>query len=570
MPREVIEWAVNLTGNASTEADKLRSRAERLDGAITMVAGSVTAAVAALTAAAVSFKELGDYISSVHDNMVTLAEGTGFAVETVNAMRLAARAAGKELEDFFPRDLPERMVAATEAGSEQQRVFAKLGVEVTDAEDKLRSVDDVFRDLIDSLVTHHDRTEASGLAMKLMGDKGQELFTAFGEGSKTLDEFNAKARAFGIDTSQESIALSTEWIAANSQLTLSFEILGNAIYTAVGPSAVNWVTNLSQNIVFLAALLRETNALASDIRDTDLSWAAVQRAAGVAVEFREGFGGGAQDEFVGPPLLVGSGGGTGMARPGTPGGGGAGGSGGSGAGSALDDMTTKEQADFMKKLAEAAAGQLGDTGLSSQEQAAMKRLFPEFDTWTPIFDEQTGLAQRQLTVSEGILKSIENGLMGSDPATILAGMIAPAFGPVAGLMMGFLGTATEGIAAALGLDQDPEVTRETPEERKARRERNKELRRDNRGNGNFWTRGGVNSHARGTPYVPETGLAMLHRGERVMTEEENKRTQAGGRRGYGGAQIHIHNPTNARQLAEMIQREKGHYGLNISLDPVEE
>lgn len=573
MPREVIDWVINVKGDAARKLDKLSTESVSLKQALTVATGALAAAGAAAVAAGAGFKELADHISGAVDNMNTLAEGTGFTIQTVNAMRLAARSAGKELEDFFPRDLPERMVAATEAGSEQSRVFAKLGVQVTDTHGRLRSVEDVFRDLIDALVTHEDRTEASGLAMKLMGDKGQQLFTAFGEGSKTLDYFIQRADYMGIDTSPRAIALTNEWIEANAKLTQAFEIMADAIFHAVGPGVIQWIENAVQNTVFLAQLLKETNMLASDIRDMDLSMDAVGRAAAFALEWRATQANQYRGEFTGPTqsMLVNnqSGGGTGMRRP--------------GASSTPVSTGTQSSSAFMTSLGLVDPGTALVQGVADSGEVTP----PVFDAindsnrkQVQIFEENSQILTQQGAVLFSILSTLENGITG--PGFDFTGMFAmaltPMLGPFAGIVAGSLNAAVQAFGSYFSQTREQrrqanDVFAQYVEEygdgsiRRAMRHNRRAMRS---GEGmtldEFGRQHGL---ARGTPYVKRDGIKYLHEGERVMTREENQRYTSRGGSSSRGMTVHVHAVKEAREFADRLQRELGAYGLNLSIAPLE-
>lgn len=538
MPKQVIEWAINISGNAARQIQGLSKAAASMRSAVNAGGQALGMASAAALTAGAAFKGFADELTGIVDKMNTLAEGTGFAVETVNGMRLAAAAAGKELNEFFPKDLPKRMFEATKEGTRQEQAFKKLGVEVTDASGKLRSVDNVFRDLLDSLVTHEDRTEASGIAMQLMGDKGQALFTAFANGSKDLDKFNALAEEFAIDVSADAIASSNAWINSNAQLSLAFENVKQSIWDAFGSSASSLLTNFSVGLVFLTEKVKN---LAKVVKREMTLEEAHEEAMASAKRFYEAPVAERSSEFVSTGTGVGSGGGTGRVRVPRP--------------ARSSTRSTDEETKAAKTWAELVGGVVGE---ETNKQSTMLR--NEFGSWTPLFQDANALMVQQNSILESMADAIGGGILGGNGAALIGQFIGPMLGPVAGIFGFILEDALTGISRLLGMDTGPDEAMSLPSFE------------ESKGLGEFFF--GKRRPAqmnRGTPYVERTSLAVLHRGERVMTRDENAMYSSRGGPMGGGRPItvNVHGVRDARELSERLQRELGSYGLNLSLAALE-
>lgn len=214
---------------AATKAADQSSQAWKTAGA--QIAGALS--VAAIGAAVKGLAGFVGGVVSTVDEINTLGKATGLSNETIAGLAQAAKATGKELSDLVPTDLSKKMLQAANGSIKAERSFAQLGVKATDSSGKLRSADDVFRDVIDSLGTMEDGTAKAALASDLLGAQGRQLLSAF-ESSDGLDAFVDQASTFGIDVGPDAVAAAGEWQSATAELGLAFNYAKQQAVNAMG------------------------------------------------------------------------------------------------------------------------------------------------------------------------------------------------------------------------------------------------------------------------------------------------------------------------------------------------
>lgn len=177
-----------------------------LDGMGSFSAGAAAKmAVAAAAVAAVIkvVKELTDLtiqVAADMDNYLTESQVTGVATEMLQAWDYAA-----PLIDTDAETIKSAMVKITKAMGDSSEQFDALGVSVRDADGNMRSAEDVFYDVIDSLSEMAPGAERDAAAMELMGKSAQELNPLINAGSDALKEYGEEAKAVGYILSKDQV-----------------------------------------------------------------------------------------------------------------------------------------------------------------------------------------------------------------------------------------------------------------------------------------------------------------------------------------------------------------------------
>ena len=177
-----------------------------LDGMGSFSAG--TAAKMAIAAAAVAavikvVKELTDLtiqVAADMDNYLTESQVTGVATEMLQAWDYAA-----PLIDTDAETIKSAMVKITKAMGDSSEQFDALGVSVRDADGNMRSAEDVFYDVIDSLSEMAPGAERDAAAMELMGKSAQDLNPLINAGSEALKEYGDEAKQVGYILSSDQV-----------------------------------------------------------------------------------------------------------------------------------------------------------------------------------------------------------------------------------------------------------------------------------------------------------------------------------------------------------------------------
>jgi hypothetical protein len=219
-------------------------------------AGIATTAFTLLTAASVkagkaTFNLIQETVN-LRNELGDLAGQTALSAETLSGLRVAASASDESLGSLAGglRKFAKNMADTRDGTGEAKDAFAALGVEVANADGSLRNADDVFRETIALLQQETNDTEKAALATDLFGRSGQKLAQVLGD--VPLDEFNERARVFGIDTGPEAIKSAQEWQSAMADFNLVTEATTGIIADAFSFSAITNIRILTDGFALLS------------------------------------------------------------------------------------------------------------------------------------------------------------------------------------------------------------------------------------------------------------------------------------------------------------------------------
>lgn len=152
--------------------------------------------------AAVAVFSFGKHIADMSNQLVDASTKTGISVETLHGLRLAAQGAGVSFEELNGglNKIPQLMQFAADGSKEAQMAFKNLGVETMETVDgfqKLRSADDVLKDIFKSLQQITSAEEKAARAAKIFGEDAGPKFIQSGA-IDNLEKFVALANEFGV------------------------------------------------------------------------------------------------------------------------------------------------------------------------------------------------------------------------------------------------------------------------------------------------------------------------------------------------------------------------------------
>lgn len=246
------------------DINRLGDRAAKVGGTLTK---ALTVPIAGIGAAAIAAAiKTGEFA----DKILDLEEITGFSSDALQRLERVAGFAGVSFDGLvngvtqFTRRIPQ-----LESGTgDVAAAFGALGVDLRDANDELRSGEDLYFDIIKALQSVENQTERNVIAQQVLGRNLQDLAPVLG---LTADEFQ---RVF--DAAQpiprESLERANEFRQVWSDLKLDLRDAGLELGQAVIP--------LVQE---LAPLIRDAASAAADLARyfADLDPAAQKAVAGV-------------------------------------------------------------------------------------------------------------------------------------------------------------------------------------------------------------------------------------------------------------------------------------------------
>ncbi len=273
------------TGSFETDAGRAakiaEKRAREIDrafaGAMSSVKNNIIGVGVALIGinsfVALAQKGFAVLIASIDnaDKVNELSTRLGISTEKLSAWGYAAKQSGSDLDSLgaaIPK-LSKNIAGAADATSSAGRLFAALGVEVTDANGKLRDVEDVLPEISDRFKALTNDTEKQALATELFGKSGAGMIEFLELGADGMKALTDRAAELGITISGETAAGAdafndklSELKAVSEGLTaqVAAELLPNLIelvdwaiqFTADGDNARDIAARLGAAFGFLA------------------------------------------------------------------------------------------------------------------------------------------------------------------------------------------------------------------------------------------------------------------------------------------------------------------------------
>src|SRR5882762_7940607 len=173
----------------SAAVDQLWDKVKKLGTALVESAPAV-----ALTELAVSTVAWGK-------ELLVTSEQVGVSTDALYLWRTAAQFTGLAAEDMTTslRFLQRNAYEASQGSAEAAKAFASVGVNIRDASGKLKSGDQLMRDLADGLEKVDDPAKKVAVATQLLGRSGARLLPVLRGGSAGLDKMRDELVDLGIE-----------------------------------------------------------------------------------------------------------------------------------------------------------------------------------------------------------------------------------------------------------------------------------------------------------------------------------------------------------------------------------
>ncbi len=242
--KEAGKAADNYGDEVKESGDKSKTAGEAFKGlgsACKAVGVAVAAAAAAVSAAAIAAgkalinmtKEGAKY----SDEVLTQSQITGIATDKLQEYMYAAELVDVSVDTLtgsMAKNI-KSMKSAAAGSSSFAEAYAKLGVEVTNADGTLRNSEDVYWELIDALGMVENETERDSLAMTLLGRSAQDLNPLIEAGAGRLAQLGEEARDAGYVLSGDLLNAYGEYDDAMQRFTNGTKAAKNALGTILLP-----------------------------------------------------------------------------------------------------------------------------------------------------------------------------------------------------------------------------------------------------------------------------------------------------------------------------------------------
>lgn len=240
------------TERASKGLDSAQKATNASTGALT---GSLAKMAGGLAGAITAYGALVQRVTAARHRLVELHTTTGHSTEALSGMRLAARLAGRSLDEVVPKDFGTRMAEAASGSGRTAEAFEALGVEVDDGKGKLRDQNEVFAETIRKLQGVQEGSERSAVAKQLLKGQSDALMASLGD--RSLEEWIAHADHLGQKVGPDAAAQIEAMNDAFSSLSLSIQLAGEAAVDSLGDKLIPVVNRASETIVALSTFTAE-------------------------------------------------------------------------------------------------------------------------------------------------------------------------------------------------------------------------------------------------------------------------------------------------------------------------
>lgn len=174
--------------------DKANNQASGLSGAFSKLGGmakNAGIAIAGLGAAAVGgLAVLGKNAIDAADNLNDLSQRTGVGVETLSKFGAAAEDSGSSIDEVA-KAMGKLSKGIVDPASKVNEALRSIGVSSTDAQGKIRSVDQVMLDIADKFSKLPDGAQKTALAMEIFGKSGANLIPMLNGGREAMSQYSA-------------------------------------------------------------------------------------------------------------------------------------------------------------------------------------------------------------------------------------------------------------------------------------------------------------------------------------------------------------------------------------------
>lgn len=202
----------------------LEAVAKKFDG----ISAATGTAILGIGAMITGFAKLSKETAAYSDEIITLADQTGFTTEQIQRMQYACMKLDVEFStvEGAISKLTGNMYKAQKGSADLEAVFKKLHIRIKDGNGHLRDSKEVFFEAIDALGKMKNETEKDALAQQLFGKSAKELNTIIKAGSDQFKEYEQNAKKVMTD---EQLAKANAYQDAIDELNESFEALKLAL-----------------------------------------------------------------------------------------------------------------------------------------------------------------------------------------------------------------------------------------------------------------------------------------------------------------------------------------------------
>lgn len=250
---------------ANTAIDQTTKKGQEADKSFTSTLGSVvksaakigTAIVGATTAAVTGLSAMASKAASNCDEIDKMSQKLGMSRTAYQEWDYVLSQAGVDINSIQTgmKSLTKNMDAVTEGNKAATDNFKKLGLSVYDTEGKLKSQEQMFNETVSALQNMEDGTEKARLAQELFGKQGQEMLPLLNGEAGSVEELKQKAHELGMVMSDETIDAGVNFTDTMDTLKRAGEGLFNGIAGSLMPIVEEFAQLIIDNIPTIKGII---------------------------------------------------------------------------------------------------------------------------------------------------------------------------------------------------------------------------------------------------------------------------------------------------------------------------
>lgn len=222
-----------------------------LGGKVTAVGQKLTPLSGTAAAVGAGLVKLGYDAVTGADDLNTLSKQTGMSTDSLQKLKYAS-----DLIDVSMEDVTGALAKMKKNMDGGGKAFAALGIEVTNADGSMRSVEDIFNDTVVTLSHIENGVERDQAAMSIFGKSADSLAGIIDDGGEALKEYGQQAEDLGLIMSGDTLNSLNE---INDAIDTSKAQVGAAaaeLGAAVAEGLLPLVEPLTQGIQRVTELLQ--------------------------------------------------------------------------------------------------------------------------------------------------------------------------------------------------------------------------------------------------------------------------------------------------------------------------
>lgn len=229
----------NKSIDETTEKGKKSSNsfAENLGNVMKTGAKVATAVVGTTTAVVTGLTAMASKTADTADTFDKASLRTGLQVEELQRLNYAAGQSGVEMSTLekSAKKLNDRLGEVSEGNKTTIGMFNKLGISVKDSNGNMKSSTEVYDEVLMKLADMGDTAEATAIGTDLFGKAFTDMKPLLAEGSSGIEELKNRADELGIVMSEDAVSAGVKFGDTMSDIKQSLGGAFNSLMSSLIP-----------------------------------------------------------------------------------------------------------------------------------------------------------------------------------------------------------------------------------------------------------------------------------------------------------------------------------------------